>query len=247
MAELNGKVAVITGAGSGLGRAAAQIFVAQGAKVIAADISGAQNATAASLGDNARACHCDVSLEDDVQAMIEAALATFGRIDAVLNVAGFGVPGKLCDVDLNDYKAVLDVDLLGVILVTKYAIRAMLPFGGGVILNWSSIAGLAASPNWGVYSAAKAGVIAITKATALEYGRQGIRANVICPGTIMTEGLAAMTSEQIAQVAAAVPMGRLGEAGEIGELAAFLASDRSRYVNGAVITVDGGLTCRLPG
>ena len=188
MAELEGKVAVITGAGSGMGRASTEVFVREGAKVLAADISGRQEETAEALGDAVVPVRVDVSDEASVEAMLATALEAFGTVDAVLNVAGIGAAAPLADTTLDEYERVMAVNLRGVMLGTKHGIRTMLPTGGGVILNWSSTGGMNGSrmPT-SVYSAAKAGVIAFTKAAAIEYGTQGIRANAICPGFIETE------------------------------------------------------------
>ena len=247
MQLLDGKAAVITGAGSGMARASAQIFVREGARVLAADISGREEETAAELGDAVVPFRCDVSDEDQVAAMFAAALDAFGRVDAVLNVAGIGVSGYLADVTMEEYDRVMDIDLRGVVLGTKHGIRTMLPTGGGVILNWSSTGGLNASAfPVSLYSAAKAGVIAISKAAAVEYGTQGIRACAICPGFIETEmsggkGAAANRPELVHGTA----LKRGGQPEEVGELAAFLASDRASYITGAVIPIDGGMTATL--
>ena len=188
MGLLDGKIAVITGAGSGMAKASTRVFVREGAKVLAADISGREKETADELGDAVVPFHCDVTNESDVQAMFAAALDAFGRVDAVLNVAGIGGAQPLAEITMDVYDQVMDVDLRGVLLGMKHGIKAMLPTGGGVILNWSSIGGMNASTMpTSVYSAAKAGVISFTKAAAVEYGPKGIRANAICPGLIMTE------------------------------------------------------------
>ena len=245
MDELTGKVVVVTGAGAGMGRAAAHMFCSRGARVIAADISGAETELAEAFSPSMIPVHCDVREEAQVEAMINAAISHFGRLDAVLNVAGFGVPGMLADVDMTDYDRMLDVDLRGVIHGTKHAIRAMIPTGGGVILNWASVAAYGATPAWGLYSAGKAGVVAITKAAAVEYANVGIRANVIAPGTIRTEAFAQMPEEMASQLMASIPARRFGQTQEVAELAAFLVSDRAKFLSGAVIPIDGGQTARL--
>src|SRR5262245_26905616 len=183
MGLLDGKVAVITGAGSGMGRASCKVFVREGAKVVAADISGGEKDTAAALGATVLPVHCDVTQEADVEAMMRTAVEEFGRVDAVLNVAGIAAAAMLADATMEHYDRIMEVDLRGVFLGTKHAIRAMLAAGkGGAIVNWSSLGGLGASPATSVYSAAKAGVISITKAAAVEYGGRGIRVNCLCPG-----------------------------------------------------------------
>ena len=247
MAELNGKVAVITGAGSGMGRASAHVFVREGAQVLAAGNSGREKQTAAELGDAVVPFRCDVTQEDQVAAMFDAAQDAFGRVDAVLNVAGIVVGAPLADVTQDDYDRVMDVNLRGVWLGTKHGIRTMLASGGGVIVNWSSTGGLNATPfPVSVYSAAKAGVIAFTKAAAVEYGTQGIRAIVICPGFIETEMSGGPgAAERLPQLVQGTALKRGGQPEEVAELASFLCSDRATYITGAVIPVDGGMTATL--
>ena len=247
MGELDGKVAVITGAGSGMGRASARVFVREGAQVLAADISGREKETEDELGDAARAFRVGVTQEAEVEAMCAAALEAFGRVDAVLNVAGIGGAEPVHKITMAEYDRIMDVDLRGVLLGTKHGIQAMRSTGGGSIINWSSIGGLNASDMpTSVYSAAKAGVIAFTKAAAVEYGAKGIRANAICPGLIVTElsgGQSAIDS--FPQLVEGAAMKRAGQPEEVAELASFLASDRSSFITGAVIPVDGGNTCAL--
>jgi NAD(P)-dependent dehydrogenase (short-subunit alcohol dehydrogenase family) len=248
MGELDGKVAVITGAGSGMARASARIFVREGAKVLAADISGREEETATELGDDVVAFRCDVTQEPEVEAMFAAALEAFGRVDAVLNVAGIGGAQPLADITLDEYEKVMAVDLKGVMLGTKHGIRTMLPSGGGSIVNWSSTGGMNASVlPVSVYSAAKAGVISFTKAAAVEYGDRGIRANAICPGFVETELSGGPGSaERFPQVVQGQALKRGAHPDEIAEVASFLASDRASFITGAIIAVDGGMTARLP-
>src|SRR4051812_14842719 len=248
MGELDGKVAVITGAGSGMAKASAEVFVREGAKVLAADVSGAEKDTAAGLGEAVVPFHVDVSVEGEVEAMFAAALEAFGRVDAVLNVAGIGSAGALADLDLNEYERVMSINLRGVMLGSKHGIRTMLGSGGGAIVNWSSIGGMNGSrmPT-SAYSMAKAGVIAVTKAAAIEYGEQGIRANAICPGFIetpMSGGKGA--SEKFPALVGGSALKRGGQPEEVAELASFLASDRASYITGAIIPIDGGVTACLP-
>lgn len=248
MGELEGKVAVITGAGSGMARATAKVFVREGARVLGADISGREQETAEELGDAFVPFHADVAQEAEVEAMFAAARDAFGQVDAVLNVAGIGSGMPLADMTVDEFERILSVNLRGVMLGTKHGIRTMVPTGGGSILNWSSTGGMRGSKMpVSAYAASKAGVISITQHAAIEYARKGIRANAICPGLIITElsgGREAI--EKFPQLVQGAPMNRAGEPEEVAELACFLASDRSRFLTGAVIPIDGGLTATSP-
>jgi NAD(P)-dependent dehydrogenase (short-subunit alcohol dehydrogenase family) len=235
MTMLEGKVAVITGAGSGMAKASAAVFKREGAKVVAADMSGAEKKTAAELGEGVVPFHCDVTKEADVEALMEYAVKTFGRLDIVLNVAGIGAGGPIHEMTQQQYDKVMDVDLRGVIQGMKYGIRHMLKTGGGSIINWSSVGGLMASPNTSIYTAAKHGVVGLTKVAAVEYGRRGIRVNCICPGFIHTEIMGAAGLKVQPDIVEKSALGRGGQPAEVAEAAAFLASERASFITGAVL------------
>lgn len=245
MKLLEGKVVVITGAGSGMGRASVEVCAREGAQIIAADISGAEEETAAKVGAGVVPVRCDISQEAEVEALVQRAVKDFGKIDAMLNVAGIADAAMLVDVTREHYDRLMDIDLRGVFHGTKYAIKAMVAGGkGGSIVNWSSTGGLNASLATSVYSAAKAGIISFTKSASLEYGGHGIRTNCICPGFIHT-AMSAGAEEFLPEIVTKASLNRGGQPEEVAEVGAFLASDRASYVNGAIIPVDGGWTAKV--
>lgn len=243
MGELDGKIAVITGAGSGMGKASVKIFVREGASVVAGDISGAEETTASEVGHDVVPVHCDVTKEEDVETLIGTAVDRFGRVDTVLNVAGIADGGMLAHLPMELYDRLMDVDLRGVILGMKHGIRAMTGSGGSIV-NWSSVGGMNGAAGTSIYSAAKAGVIAATKAAAVECGPENIRINVICPGFVLTEIMGAMGAD-LPGIKEKAALLRAGLPHEVAEVGSFLASDRASFVTGAVIPVDGGWTAKL--
>ena len=243
--RLENKIAVITGSGSGMGKAMAEMFSAEGAKVVLADISGKQNDVAEAIGDAAVPVHCDVSSEADVQAMIAAAENRFGRLDILCNNAGFGGPmAPLADQTLDIWDRVHNTNIKGAFLGMKYGILSMLKTGGGSIVNTTSASGVVGWKHHSVYGAAKAGVNQLTKSAALDYSDRNIRINAIAPGTMWT-GLVEASQEHAEPpadypVLAGIPMGRWGLARDIAAAALYLASDEAAYVTGVILPVDGG-------
>jgi NAD(P)-dependent dehydrogenase (short-subunit alcohol dehydrogenase family) len=242
---LEGKVALVTGAGGGMGKATAKVLAREGALIVACDISGAQEQTAAELGDQAIAVACDIADEAQVSAAVDRAVAKFGRLDAVMNVAGIGSGGPIESLEGDALRRMIDVNLMGMFFGSKHGVRAMKDTGGGTIINWSSLAGLIPSPNSGAYAISKAGVVMMTRQFAVEAGKYKIRSNAICPGVILTEGMGIPAAKAFPERAVGNPLGRAGEPEEAGELAAFLMSDKASYLNGVVIPLDGGWSCML--
>ena len=246
--RLDGKVALITGGGSGMGKIASELFAAEGAKVVLTDVNDdAGEAAATEIGDTAFYVHADVSKDADAQAMVAATVERFGRLDVLYNNAGI-MPlddGSITEMDGRIWDAVLSVNVKGVAFGCKYGIPAMLASGGGSIINVASfVAWLGAATSQTAYTASKGAVLAMTREIAVEYARKGIRCNALCPGPIETPLLLALLSDEEKQQRRFVhiPMGRLGRAEELAKAALFLASDDASYMTGASLIVDGGIT-----
>jgi NAD(P)-dependent dehydrogenase (short-subunit alcohol dehydrogenase family) len=250
--RLKSKVAVITGAGSGMGKAMAEMFAAEGAKVVCADISGNQDAVAASIGPAAVAVRADVASEADIQNMIAVAESKFGRLDILINNAGFGGEMKpLHEQTAASWDRVHAVNIRGVFFGMKYGVISMLKTGGGAIVNITSASGIVGWKHHSIYGAAKAGVNQLTRAAALDYAGSNIRINAVAPGTTWT-GLVKRSVEfpeppADAAVLPGVPLNRWGRARDIAAAALFLASDEAAYITGAVLPVDGGYSIGFSG
>jgi NAD(P)-dependent dehydrogenase (short-subunit alcohol dehydrogenase family) len=253
--RLKGKVALITGASSGMGRSAAILFAREGAKVIVNYAHSPEKANAVvdfikKYGGEATAIGADISKEEDVVKLVEKAVAKYGKIDILYNNAGIELQKPLILTSETEWEDVLNTNLKGIFLCSKHIIMHMIQNGGGSIINTSSVAGLAGMPNLGAYSASKGGVIALTRTLAVEYAKDKIRVNCICPGAIDTPMLRRFIEDSPdkkameEQLASMHPIGRIGTPEDVANVAMFLASDESSFMTGAIIPVDGGYTAQ---
>jgi NAD(P)-dependent dehydrogenase (short-subunit alcohol dehydrogenase family) len=255
-AELSGKIAIVTGGASGLGRATVELFLKEGAKVVIADVDIRGEELARSLGEAALFKQTDVAKADDVQAVVDFAVARFGGLHIMINNAGVSgaTHPRFLDDELQDFQRMMNVNLLGVMLGTQRAARHMARNGGGSIVNTSSIAAIKAGFGVMTYRAAKAGVVHFTKSVSIDLGEYGIRVNCIAPGHIRTEmtgyALPGMTPDVIERVKKAVspvtdssrPLKRQGTPEDVAQAALYLASERAAQVTGVVLPVDGGVS-----
>lgn len=255
MGRLEGKVAVITGAASGIGRATAQLFASEGAFLVLADIDDKAGRMVEeairSSGGRAVFKHADVSVAKDARSMVEEAVERYGRLDILFNNAGVeGVISGIADYPEEQFDRVIAVNLKGVWLGVKYAAPIMARQGGGSIINMASITGIVGYPGMSAYCASKGGVIALTRAVAVEYAERNVRVNCIAPGTVETPMTRRIKSslekfpELTGVFAKASPMGRPATPEEVARTALFLASDDSSYITGTCIVVDGGYTAQ---
>jgi meso-butanediol dehydrogenase / (S,S)-butanediol dehydrogenase / diacetyl reductase len=251
--KLDGKVALITGGGTGIGAEIARRFTAEGARVCISGLEQTELDTVAATlpTGSVTACAGDVTSPQDVEKMVAAALQLGGRVDVLVNNAGLGVAGGVIDTSLEDWRRVLDVNLTGPFMLMKAVIPLMIRSGGGSIINISSIAGLRTPPGKTAYCTSKAALIMLTQSAAADYGQFKVRCNAVCPGATRTEQLKSGISElqkylntdlegAIAAFTASTPLKRAAQPGEIAAVCCFLASDDSSFMTGTVLPVDGG-------
>jgi NAD(P)-dependent dehydrogenase (short-subunit alcohol dehydrogenase family) len=254
MGRLDGKVAVVTGGANGIGRASAKALAAEGARVVIGDVAEERGENAAheirESDGEATFVRADVTKMSDVEALVREAIDGWRRLDVMFNNVGVAIPGAAAEMNEDDFRRVLDVNLIGVWRGMHAAIPEMLRTGGGSIINTSSVQGHVAFLGWSGYAASKGGVDALTRQAAVEYAPKGIRINSIVPGTILTEMNEKILSEaedpdaHMAMWTSMHPIGRVGQPDEVAAAVVFLASDESSFITGESLRVDGGLIVR---
>jgi NAD(P)-dependent dehydrogenase (short-subunit alcohol dehydrogenase family) len=249
--RLDGKAAIVTGAASGIGQAMALALAAEGARVTAADVNlDGLTATAAKATGTIRLQRCDVSRSDDVRSVVEETVKAFGGLHVLCNNAGISIPNRVTELSEADWDRTLAVNLKGVFLGCKYGIPAMLRSGGGSIINTGSVNSLVAEPYLSAYCASKGGVLMLTKEIALDFAREGIRCNCVCPGWVDTPintphaEMMGGLDKVLASLPEWQPIGRQGYPKEIASVVVFLASDESSFMTGSAVVVDGGMTAK---
>lgn len=242
--KLEGKVALITGGAKGIGKITAKKFLQQGAKVVICDFDADAGKVALNefdAHDRAKFIEVDVTVTDQIEAMIKEIVSTYGQIDILVNNAGITIDGFLIKMDEDAWEKVIAVNLTGVFKCTKAVVPLMMDQGSGVILNASSVVGLYGNIGQTNYAATKAGVIGLTKSWAKEFGPKGIRVNAIAPGFIVTDMTAKVPQNVLDKMESQTPLRKLGKPEDIAAAYLFLASDDASYINGTVLSVDGGL------
>jgi 2-hydroxycyclohexanecarboxyl-CoA dehydrogenase len=246
MGKLDDKIAIVTGAGQGIGRAIAEKLTAEGATVVVTDVNeSTAKETADALGGQAVGIHADVTSRESVDAMVQQVVDRFGRVDVLVNNAGWDKAGPFVDSDPADWDRVIQINLYGVLNTSKAVLPIMAEQGSGTVVNLASDAGRVGSSGEAVYSAAKGGVIAFTKASAREVARYQVNVNCVCPGPTDTALFASMGGDNPKlreALTRAIPFRRLAEPTDIANMVAFFASDEAAYITGQTVSVSGGLT-----
>jgi NAD(P)-dependent dehydrogenase (short-subunit alcohol dehydrogenase family) len=245
MKQLEDKVALVTGAASGIGKTTALLFANAGAKVVVSDVAEGDGKEAAGeiekQGGEAQFVKADTSDPDDQETLINKTVETFGKLDIAVNNAGIGGPEEpIGEYPVDDWDKVISINLSGVFYGMKRQILAMLDSGGGSIVNMASILGAVGAPGTAGYAAAKHGIVGLTQNAALEYSDQGIRINAVGPGYVETPLLDSMSQEEVNELVSLHPIGRLGKTEEIAELVLWLASDKASFATGGYYPIDGG-------
>jgi NAD(P)-dependent dehydrogenase (short-subunit alcohol dehydrogenase family) len=242
MSSLQGKVALVTGASSGIGLAVTKRFVAEGARVFAVARRAEVESVPSSAGGDVTAFRADVSRPQDVEAMLQACKQRFGRLDILCNNAGTGGPAgvRIHELELDEWDRVMGTNLRGAFLTLRAAIPLMLASGGGSVVNMASVGSFRASPGSSPYISSKGGLLMLTRTAALEYVQDNIRVNAVCPGMTETSILSSLSPEQMAEMNKRSPLGRMNTPEEVAALTLFLASDESSGITGAAYIIDGG-------
>lgn len=245
--RLQGKVAIVTGGGSGIGEAIAKVFAQEGAKVAIGDISDKTQSVVDSIheaGGEAVFIRCNVAQESDVEEMVKQTVDRYGKLDILVANAGISHHDVAHELAIEDWERVLSVNLTGVFLTNKHALRHMLENSSGSIINIASAAGIVGKEEANSYSASKAGVVNLSRSEGIQYAKFGIRVNAVCPGYIQTPMIAGRSEELYEEYRSLQPMNRFGKPEEIAKACLFLASDDASFVTGTTLAVDGGYTAQ---